>query len=272
MSDNSQIPYRKKLPPKSSKQLGQGGPRDMQRRQQGVGMGTASINMPKIDMEALKEVLLNNKEAREELKAEIRKEMEEVKEAFTVSSKNLEGMGLPFDVVEQKIKEAVEHAEKQIRERYESGLGNLNSQLNSAKAQIKDLNERLSERKIEIKELKNDIVKKEEKLSDNYELINLLREQQNQEVSELKSKIIDLIDKIKSGTITMDNYEDARPILNDKIFIDPLESVETDLDSHIKVSASEAKGLKRDLRSDVEKLKGLLDNKKYKPVRARIGE
>ncbi|RLI65249.1 MAG: hypothetical protein DRO67_02945 [Candidatus Asgardarchaeum californiense] len=270
MFDRSQIPYRKKLPPKSSKQLGQGGPRDMQRRQQGMGM--ASISMPKVDMEALKEVLLNNKEAREELKAEIRKEMEEVKEAVTISSKNLEGVGLPFDVVEQKIREAVEQTEKQTRDRYESGLGSLNSQLNSAKAQIKELNERLSERKSEIKELKRDLNKREEKLADKDEVINSLREQQNEEVSELKSKIMDLIDKIRLGKITSDNYEDVRPILNDKIFIDPLAEVETDLDSHIKIDAAEAKGVKRDLKSDIEKLKGLLDSKKYKPVRARIEE
>jgi len=271
MSDKNQIPYRKKLPPKSSKQLGQGGPRDMQRRQQ-YDLGTANINMPKIDMEALKEVLLNNKEAREELKAEIRKEMEEVKEAVTISSKNLEGVGLPFDVVEQKIREAVEQTEKQTRDRYESGLGSLNSQLNSAKAQIKEFNSRLAEKKSEIQELKKDLRNKEEKLADRDELINLLREQQNQEVSDLKLKITDLIDKIRAGKITSDNYEDARPLLNDKIFIDPLEEVETDLDSHIKVDAAEAKGVKRDLKSDVEKLKGLLDGNKYKPARARLDE
>jgi chromosome segregation ATPase len=266
--EKKNIPYRKSLPPKATKQLGSGGPRDMQRRQ---GVGSAEINMPKIDMEALKEVLLNNKEMREEFKAEIRKEMGEVKEVVE-SNKNIEGIGLPFEVVEQKIKEAVEQTEKGVRERYESGLGSLNSQLNASKAQVKELNARLAERKQEITELKKQVWDRDAKLEEKDDLINTLREQQNQEVGDLKTKIMDLIDKIKSGKITSDNYDEARPILEDKIFIDPLSEVETDLDPHINVSAAEAKGYKRDLKSDVEKLKGLLDNKKYKPSKARLKE
>lgn len=272
MPNEKKIPYRKKLVPKSSKQLGHGGPRDMQRRQQ-QSIGMANINMPKVDIGALKEVLLNNKEVRDELKAEIRKEIvDEVREAVTISSKNLEGVGLPFDVVEQKIKEAVSQAEKQTRERYESGLGSLNSQLNAAKVQLKELNSRLSEKKDEIRELRLELKRKDDLLLDKDNTITILREQQNSEVASLKLEIMNLIDKIKNGKLTSENYDDSRPILNDKIFIDPLESVDTDLDFHINVSASEAKGLKRNLKSDVEKLKGLLDNKKYKPSKARIDE
>ena len=274
MSNKKDIPYRKKLPPKATKQLGYGGPRDMQRRQgasTGTGMGSAEINMPKIDMRTIKEIVMNNKDAREELKAEILKEMQVVREAVE-SSKGIEGVGLPFDVVEQKIKEAVEQTEKQVRERYDSGLGNLNSQLNASKAQVKELNGRLTERKWELTDLKKQIVNRDAKLDDKEELISVLRDQQNQEVGDLKFKIMDLIDKIKSGKITSDNYDEARPLLDDKIFIDPLSEVETELDSHIKIDAAEAKGHQRDLKSDVEKLKGLLDNKKYKPARARIEE
>ena len=81
---------------------------------------------------------------------------------------------------------------------------------------------------------------------------------------------MDLIDKIKDGQITSDNYYEARPLLDENIFIDPLSAVATDLDSHIKVDAAESKGFQRDLKSDVEKLKGLLDNKKYKPSKAGL--
>lgn len=265
MINNKKIPYRKELPPKATKQLGSGGPRDMQRRQT---IGMANIDMPKIDMEALKEVLLSNKSIKEELKVEIRKEMDVVKEAVE-SNKNIEGIGLPFAVVEQKLKEVAEQTEKGVREKYDSGLENLNNQLNFAKDQVKDFDGRLAERKLEIVELKNQLTKQVSMIEDKDYLINTLREQQNQEVGDLRVKIMDLIEKIKSGKITSDNYDEARPLLEDKIFIDPLGKVETDLDSHINVNANEfSKGNKRDLKSDVEKLKGLLNNKKHKSVKA----
>jgi chromosome segregation ATPase len=253
------IPYNKVRP---NKLYGGGGPRDMQRRQQGSSMGSANINMPQIDINALKEVLLNNKEAREELKAEIRREMENVREVVS-NSKSIEGIGLPFEIVEQKIKDAVEQTERQTRERYESGLGSLNSQLNAAKSRIKELDNLLNEKRQEVIDLKELIVGKDE-------TINTLREQQNHEVGDLKLKILDLIDKIKTGTINQDNYSDsARPILEDKIFIDPMGEVTTSLESHIDISASEAKGHKTDLKNDVAKLKDLLGKGTYKPLKAR---
>jgi len=251
MANKQGIVYRKQLPPKATKQLGRGGPRDMQRKQ---GIGYAEINMQKIDVEALKEILLNNKEAKEELKTEIRKEIGEMKEAVS-SNKSIEGMGLPFDVVEKKIKEAVEVTEKNVRERYESGINSLNTQLNTAKAQNKELNILLSERKQEIVELKNIIRSKDE-------LIESLQKHKDKEIVDLKSNITDLIDKIKTGKITSDDCVDVRPIIDDKIFIDPLSEVAPELDSHISVDAANDKVAKRDLKSDVEKLKGLLGTKK----------
>ena len=262
MSDRKDIPYRKKLPPKSTKQLGSGGPRDMQRRRD-FGMGVAKINMPQINMDALKEVIMNNKEMREELKAELREEIAEIKEVVT-SSKSLEGIGLPFDVVEQKIKEAVENTEKNVRDRYESGISSLNNQLNEAKAQIKDLNKRLSERKSELVDVKKNL---EEKNS----IIDGLREKQNQEINGLKSTILELIEKVKTGKITRYNYdEESRPILDDKVFIDPLDTIETDLDAYININVSDFNGDRRDLKSDVQKLKGLLGGNKFKPSESRI--
>ena len=262
MTDRNDIPYRKS-PPLSTKQISRGGPRDMQRRQD---VGSANINMPKIDIEALKEVIMNNREMREELKAEIRKEMNEVKEAM-VSSKSLEGIGLPFDVVEKKIKEAVEYNEKQIISRYESGLGSLNSQLNSAKSQIKELNNQIIEYKQDISKLKSDIEIKDNQLDE-------LRGRGSEEIMDLKNTLLDIVDKIKSGKITQDTYIDIsnRPVLDDKVFIDPLDEVATDLDSYINIDASEAKGNKRDLKSDVEKLKGLLGGGKFKPTRINLEE
>lgn len=248
MIDRNDIPYRKTFPPKSTKQLGQGGPRDMQRR---MNIGSANINMPKIDMEALKEVVLTNKEVREELKSDIRKEMNEVKEAL-FSNNLLDGVGLPFDVVEKKIKEAVEYNEKQVVSRYESGLNSLNSQLNASKDQIKDLNSQIDAYKNEILLLKKELVDKEF-------IVNDLRDKGNKEAIELKNTVVELIDKIKTGKITQYNYiEESRPILDDKVFIDPLGETPTDLESHIDVSASEAAGHKVDLKNDVAKLKTLL--------------
>jgi len=268
MVDNKQIVYRKELPPKATKQLGRGGPRDMQRRQ---GVGSASINMPKIDMEALKEVLLNNKEAREELKVEIRKEMNEVKDLVD-SSRNIEGLGLPFDVVEQKIKEAVEHTTQQVRQRYESGIGSLNSQLNAAKGQIKSLNTQVDQYVQECNTLKEQIITKDKKIEEKDRDISDLRSNQNDEVGELKLKIMDLIDKIKSGKITQYDYHDDRPVIDEKIFIDPISEVVTELDSHINVDVSIEGDSRRDMKADVAKLKNLLDNKKFKPTSISINE
>jgi len=251
--EEKNIPYNK-----PRKILGGGGPRDMQRRQ--GSMGAANINMPQVNVDALKEVLLNNKETREELKAEILREMENIREVVS-SNRNIEG-GLPFDVVEQKIKAAVAYTEKQTADRYESSVGNLNSQLNASKSRVKELDAILNEKRQEVNDLKKIVEEKDALIKD-------LREQQNQEVSDLKLKILDLIDKIKTGTITKDTFVDGdRPILDDKIFIDPLSEVATDLESHIDVSAAEAKGYRVDLKSDVAKLKDLLGKGKYKPVKA----
>jgi len=260
MINKKDIPYRKILPPKSSKQMGRGGPRDMQRK---YDMGSVNINMPKVDMQSIKYTLLNNKETREELKSEIRKEMLGIKEGV-VSKQNLEGIGLPFDVVEQKLKEVIEQTEKQARERYESGIGSLNSQLNVSKAQLKEY-------KQEIIQLKDSLRSKEKLIEDKDAIIDKLRDQQNEEAIDLRTTILELLQKIKTGAITQDNYvEESRPILDDRIFIDPLDSVETELDSYINVVASGAKVHKRDLKSDVEKLKGLLGSGKFKPVKAKL--
>lgn len=260
MVDKRRIPYRKELPPKATKQLGGGGPRDMQRRQS-AGMGSANIDMPKIDIEALKKVLLNNKEMREEFKAEIHKEMNEVKEVFN-TAKNIEGIGLPFDVVERKIKEAVLQTEKSVCERYESGLGSLNNQLNVSKDQVKELNVRLSERKQELSILKKQLSERDIKLEERDVLINILREQQDQEIGDLKDKLDKLYDRISDGSIKpLVGSKMARPVLEDKIFIDPIEkSTEPKLDPHIGIEEDKTSKTDsdRDINTDLDKLRNLL--------------
>lgn len=250
--ERSDIPYRKN---KATKQLGRGGPRDMQRRHD---IESGSISMPLLDPASIKEVLLNSKEMQEELKDEIRKELSDVKEAIT-SNKVLDGVGLPFNVVEQKIKEAVEYNEKQVVSRYESGLASLNSQLNISKTQIRSLND-------QIVEYKNDIHLLKKELSDKDMLIEDLRCKGDAEILDLRNTIVDLISKIKSGVHiqSTDIIDASKPVIEDRVFIDPLGDVDVGLDPHITVDVSEGKGDKRDMKSDVEKLKGLLGGGKFK--------
>jgi len=257
--DDRNIPYNKERLIKPHKQFGGGGPRDMQRKQ---NIGSTTLNMPHVDETILKEELeRSTRMTRDELKAELLKEMENLKEVVT-TTRSIEGIGLPFDIVEQKIKEAVEQTEKLALERYESGLGSLNSQLNASKARVKELDALLIEKRQEVADLKRLIEEKDI-------LINTLREQQNKEVGELKTQILNLIDNIKSGHMNRDSYSDPdRPIIDDRVFIDPLTEVVTDLESHIDVSAAEAKGNRIDLKGDVAKLKDLLGKGKYKPVKA----
>lgn len=250
------IPYNKGHDIKSRKIYGSGGPRDAQRMHSSIG--TATINMPQIDNHDLKNIILSNKETREELKAEIKKELENVKEVVS-NTLSFEGVGLPFEVVEQKIREAVNQTEQQVKERYESGLGSLNSQLNVAKIRIKELEHLLNENRQEFSLLKIQSDAKDK-------LISELRESQTKEVYDLKNELVELISKIKSGPINKEVYINSdRPSIEHKVFINPLDEINTDLESHIDISAAESKGNKIDLKNDVAKLKDLLGKGKYKP-------
>ena len=74
------------------------------------------------------------------------------------------------------------------------------------------------------------------------------------------------------GFLRMSHVIETAPLSQDgqPNYLNAVAEVETELDSHINIDAAEAKGFQRDLKSDVEKLKGLLDNKKYKPSKANM--
>ena len=263
---HERIPYNKEIKTnKVSKYFS--GPRDMQRRS--LSRGQAEINMPSISMDSLKELIHHD-----EIKSEIKKEVESARAVD--AAKSIEGIGLPFAVVEQKIREAVEETERITRERYESGLGSLNSQLNVAKKQLKESDALLGEKNREIENLKS-------QLRDKDLIILQLKDSQTGEISELRGQISEILTSIKSGNlVNEDKYEPKhvekfdkyaemnRPVLDEKIFIDPLSEVSTDLDSHINIDASAAAGYKRDLKEDVDKLKSLLEKNKYKPSSIKI--
>lgn len=288
------IPYNKK--DKGSKQMGHAGPRDAQRRLS--GRSYADINMPKVDLNELKNLLLNNQKTREEIAKELQVDLHAVEDALSKRVENgvrrtlqeemktlKPGEGLPFDVVQQKIEEAVRHTQEEEKKRYESGLGNLNSQLNQAKSKVGALKRELIEKSSEadkarmrvgllekeLKEIISKLGRTEEKLEYAEKRVREVEKERKEEVGELRSKITELIERISSGEFTMRgsdrSYSDTdRPKIED-VFIDPLGELVTELDPHINVDAAEATGAKRDLKSDVDKLKNLLNKGKYKPVK-----
>jgi len=284
---------------RSGKQIGRGGPRDVQMRQQiryhEAVRGEADPDelAPKIGT---------------------KKQVEEGPREVDLSNY------MPLTEVKKKIEEAVEYTREEARKRYESGLRNINNQLKEAKkkasvfdetvinknAEIKKLQSQLTEsqnngskelkqqvedRSIEIKKLKikldeahhlyneiKDSVNKKEleltKLSTELEskqsliesMESNLKDLRNQvdkkeEIYErLQSKMDKLYQKISDGTITSFIGQD-KPALEDKIFIDPLESgKEPKLDSHIEVKEEKSKDASsdRNMKSDLAKLKNLL--------------
>jgi len=295
MAARIRIPYNKK--DKGTKQMGHSGPRDQQRRMSS-GHGTADINMPKVDIGELKQILLNDQKTRAELAEELKVDLHSVEESVAKKVENgfrktlkdeirhlAPGDGLPFDVVQQKIEEAVHHTQEVEKKRYESGLGNLNSQLNQQKEKVRTQQRELIEKSSESdryrikvglleKELKETIAalsKAESKLESAEERVRQIEDERREEVGDLRSKIMELIEKISSGNFQMrsdaiDRIDPERPKLED-VFIDPLEELSTVLDPHINVNASEATGTTRNIRSDVDKLKNLLNRGKYKPVK-----
>jgi chromosome segregation ATPase len=279
MTMTQKIPYNKK--DKGSKILGRGGPRDLQRRQQmGGAYGSADINMPKVDIEELKKVLLNNQQTREELKQALKEDIDsvgrtvedKVKQTLREEAKHFEG-GLPFDVVQQKIEEAVRHTQEVEAKRYESGLGNLNSQLNQAKEKIKELEREIIDKNRHVTELRMQVGKLEKQLDKKEEELKLVERQKSTEITKLQEKITELIEKITSGNISIGDVstrDSHRPKLED-VFIDPLGELSTELDHHINIDVDEGPGSKRDLKSDVAKLKDLLKKKDYKPVKGSVG-
>lgn len=307
---------------KSSKILGSGGPRDIQRRR-AVGV----INGPKIDSATFEE---------------LKRLIEERTSASAATTQSFDG--LPYEEVEKKLQEAVKATREEEALRYESGLESLNEQLNAAKTKIalmeQKINENINEKSVEL--LKNEIRDRDDELAAKNKKINELEnalETQDvpksikveinnykKEISKLKTQLnsfgafktklsakddkineLNTSIKLKDNEIkmlrkeldnalnksnkadkdilemraTMElifekistmsaantiNTEDSNiPSIDDnKVFIDPSD-VYDGLQPHIDIEASTVVGAGRNVQSDANKLKNLLNKKEFKP-------
>jgi hypothetical protein len=138
---------------------------------------------------------------------------------------------LPFDEVRVKIADAVTSTIASERKKFEGSL--------------KDLKDQLYEKDVVISKLRSE-----------------LDTESSRRLEELKSKLDKLYDRISDGSIQhLVGSKMARPALEDKIFIDPIEkSAEPKLDSHIdiKEDKSSKTDSERDINTDLAKLRNLL--------------
>lgn len=247
------IPYNKEKSTMSSV-------RDLQRRQ--AEKGTATIKPPSIDLkEELKRLLAEQK-----------------KEEGPIS---LDGLGLSYEEAEKKIRQAVKATEETERKRYESGLRNLNDQLNDAKRKTAAMEELVINRNAEIAKLKAQIIEDpvikdqvKEKIEElnkmNIELVQIKAQLETKDeflekfinnyinsVDELRAKISELDGKIPKSEFSDLMKTLKRPEIQDHVFIDPIEK-ENKLDSHIKIEA-DVPDAKRNVKNDLAKLKNLLN-------------
>ena len=186
---------------------------------------------------------------------------------------------LPFEEVKKKIEEAVASTAEAERKRFESGLKNLNDQLNAERKKVNAAQDQLINANADITRLKNQINKFPEVSEKAQQLINekdldvskLKAEMDAKEeiylhssknLEELKSKLDKLYDRISDGSIKpLVGSKMGRPALEDKIFIDPLEKdTEPGLDAHINVEEDKAskETSERDINTDLAKLRNLL--------------
>lgn len=151
---------------------------------------------------------------------------------------------LPLTEVKKKLEEAVAATAESERKRFESGLKNLNDQLNSER------------KKVEAAEL---FVYKLKAQLDAKEEVYL---HSSKDLEELKAKLDKLYDRISDGSIKpLVGSKMGRPALEDKIFIDPIEKNEgPELDSYIdiKEDKSSKTDSERNINTDLAKLRNLL--------------
>lgn len=255
---SSKIPYNKKL--NSEKQWGSGGPRDVQRRQS-AAYGSAVIQLPKMSVEELKQLL-----------------------GSAASTDKNGNNQISFEEAKKKIDEAVQFTIKQQKERYESGLRNLNDQLNIMRRKAGSAEEQLVEKNAEIKRLKDQIIngpqdlnsKLEEKnneisrlevrIEEKDKVIEKLSDNYTKNINMLGDKIDEIDSKLSRGILSTGEYkgDSNRPKLEDDIFIDPIEDTGSDLDPHIEIKADDASttSINRDIKEDLNKLKRLLNKSK----------
>lgn len=244
---SKKIPYNKEKSTMSSV-------RDLQRRQ--AERGTAIIQLPSLDIkEELKRLLLEQK-----------------KEEGPIS---LDGLGLSYEEAEKKIRQAVKATEETERKRYESGLRNLNDQLNDAKKKIAalekasatrvgnpDIGSQLKEKIEELNEINIELVRVKAQLETKDEFLEKFINSYMSAVDELRTKMLELSGKIPEGEFNDVMKILERPKIQDNVFIDPIEK-KSELDSHIKIKADTASvaGAKRNVKNDLAKLKNLLNKK-----------
>jgi len=261
---SSKIPYNKKLD--SKKQWGTGGPRDIQRKQSAAygnaTYGSAVIQLPSMSVEELKELL----------------------GGASTMGKNISGDQISFEEVKRKIDEAVQFTIKQEKKRYESGLKNLNDQLNIMRRKAGSVEEQLVEKNAEIRKLRDQIITGPQDLSSKLEEknneINILKvkiEEKDKIVEKLsnsyienidvlKNKIDDIDNKLDHGILTTDKYagDPDRPKIEDDVFIDPIEGDNLELDPHIeiKTDGDSSTSVNRNIKEDLDKLRRLLNKSK----------
>lgn len=255
----SKIPYNKKL--NSGKQWSGGGPRDMQRRQNET-YGTATIQLPPMSVEDLKKLLVGIGMKSEE---------------GAIDEKD---QYLSLEEIKKKIEEAVEFTRGQERKRYESGLKNLNDQLNAARRGVSVIEERLIKKDAEVKKLRSQIIDasnggSEEKvdglkirMEEKERIIEKLSGDYTRNIEELKNKMDEISEKLSQGVVFSDKYkhDSDRPELKDDVFIDPIEETDLKLDPHIEIKADDV-SVTSDIKKDLDKLKRLLNKSKDNSVK-----
>lgn len=186
---------------------------------------------------------------------------------------------LPLAEVKKKLEEAVASTAESERKRFESGLKNLNDQLNAERKKAGAAQDQLINANAEIARLKAqinqfpEISEKAQQLINERELsVSKLKAQldakeevylhSSKDLEELKAKLDKLYDRISDGSIKpLVGSKMGRPALEDKIFIDPIEKNEgPKLDSHIdiKEDKSSETDSERDINTDLAKLRNLL--------------
>lgn len=191
-------------------------------KEQQPSKATGIIEMGPVDINAMKHKLLSNPEFKAELIKELRKELGSAGNA-------LDGVGLPFNVVEQKIQEAVEFTREQEKQRYESGLQSLSEQLRQAKEHIKMLSD--------------DLISKNKMLAEGKFTQGTVTIEQIRELLQVM--------------LQSPEADELRPQLNDKVFIDPTGG-KVLIGSEIVIEGDVSD---RNVMSDLEKLRNLLGKK-----------
>lgn len=193
---------------------------------------------------------------------------------------------MPFEEVRRKLVEVSEFTKKEESARFESGLENINTQLKEMRRKYDSAQEELINSKSEIRRLKEEVmsspnsgefqkklIEKEielatvkAELSAKITLVDMFNSillSRTEEMRDLRDKLDQVFDRISNGSITplVGSHMD-RPSLENKIFIDPIDSNrEKQMDSHIEVReekvAEENKG--RDITAQAAKLRELLN-------------